>query len=346
MGKNNQTLQQTLQLIADILSFETSDALLESQLMAQTIDWDSIVTAASKHLMLPALYCRLDQKTFLKYLPEDLVLYLKELTDLNRSRNRQLLKETLEISQLFEKHHIRYTFIKGIALLSGNYYKDIGERMVGDIDILVDSANLDTAFNLLVAHGYSRFVDFNYEVKNYRHLARQISDNHLGAVELHDQLLKHGYNYLIDKENFLENAQIVDGIRIPNATDLIRNAIFAHQINDDGYFLNTLRLKGIYDILSLKANKNEKLLRELFNQKYSSTFLRLSGLFFPELHVADINNSDIYHKKLFLLKMKYPKLRQTIYKIKFLYLNVMERLKLFCFNRSYRKHILKHKMLK
>lgn len=344
--QKKQTLQQTLQLIANILSFDTSDTLLETKLMDQKTDWDSVVVVASKHLMLPALYCRLKHKKMLKHLPEDLVVYLKELTELNRSRNIQLLKEAQEISQLFERHHLNHSFIKGIALLSGNYYEDVGERMVGDIDILVDSRALDTAFELLVDHGYSRFIDFNYKVKNYRHLPRQISENHLGAVELHDQLLKHGYNDLIDKAQLLDGAQMFQNIKIPNATDLIRNSIFAHQINDNGYFMVMLKLKSAYDVLSLKTYQNEDLLRELYNEKYSSQFLGMCCVFFPELENPEKELKKSHSQSLFVMMLRFPEFARSLIKIKFVYLNIRERFQLLLSNESYRQHIFKNKMLK
>lgn len=341
-----QTLQQTLKLIADILSFNTSDELLETKLMDQTTDWESVVKVASKHLMLPALYCRLDQKKLLKHLPEDLVLYLKELTELNRSRNIQLLKEAQDISRLFQRHHLHHSFIKGIALLSGNYYNDLGERMVGDIDILVASKDLDTAFELLVDHGYSRLVGFNYKVKNHRHLPRQISETHLGAVELHDQLLKHGYNDLIDKGQFLAHAQMNQGIKTPKTSDLVRNTIFAHQINDNGYFLVMLKLKGAYDLLSLKTHQNEDLMRELYNEKYSSRFLGMCSMFFPELEDPGKDLKKSHFQRLFLMMIRFPKFASSLFKIKFVYLNVRERVQLLLYNKSYREHVFKNKMLK
>lgn len=344
MYKKNQSLKQTIQLIVDILSFERSDDDLKQQLSNTDTDWDQMVIVASKHLVLPAVYCRLQQKSLLGFLPEDLVFYLEELTQLNRERNLTLLDEIKNISELFQKNQIQYVFIKGIALLVGNYYKDIGERMIGDIDILIASKDLDEAFDLMVTEGYDQFVTFNYEVKNYRHRPRQISDMHLGAVELHDQLLKHNYNHLIDKDSFLSNLEIVDGIAIPNSEDLILNTILAHQINDRCYYYNTLKLKGVYDtfVLGLPENKTE--LKKVSKQKYGLAFINLVSVFSPSILTSLETLPSRFKKRTYQLSLNFPIFGKYLLQLKSNYMAISERIKLLVFNRSYRSHVLRNKL--
>ncbi|MEO5788567.1 nucleotidyltransferase family protein, partial [Gelidibacter sp.] len=174
----------TKQLIADILSFNDNQEALSEHLNHTFIDWDAVVIIASKHLMLPALYCRLKAKGLLPLIPNDLNIYLKEIAAINRGRNEILLKEAHEVSEIFKKENIEHVFIKGMALLAGNTFKDQAERMIGDIDILVAPNQLHKAFEILTKFGYNETVDFNYQQKNFRHLARQISKQKYGAIEL------------------------------------------------------------------------------------------------------------------------------------------------------------------
>lgn len=328
------------------MSFESSNEDLKNQLVTTDIDWDQIVTVASEHLVLPAVYCRMQQKALLGCLPDDLDHYLAELTQLNRDRNRTLMREVEQISTIFKTNSIQHVFIKGTALLVGGYFKDIGERMIGDIDILVASKDLDKAFDLLVAEGYSHFVSFNYEVKNYRHRPRQISSNHLGAVELHDQLLKHNYNHLIDKTVFLSRKDSIRDIAISNSEMLVWNTILAHQINDRCYYYNTIKLKSIYDLFVLGLPQKEVLLKELSTNKYGLRFLTLASVFCPE--IAPLKRSIInrYKKQIFLLSLTYPFLGNQAIKLKSIYIGINVRLKLLFFNKSYRDHILKNKLNK
>ncbi len=346
MTKNKQSFRETLQLIVDILSFETSDEVLMQNLANDNVNWDAIVIVASEHLVLPAVYCRLQQRSLLSYLPEDLVLYLEELTQLNRERNRTLLKEAEQISEVFKSHNINHVFIKGIALLAGNYYKDHGERMIGDIDILVASDDLDKAFDLLVIEGYSKFLPFSYQVQNYRHLPRQISEKHLGAIELHNQLLKHEYCHLINPDNFLSKKQNVNGISIPGPEQLIWNTILAQQINDRSYYYNTLRLKGLYDVLVVGLTKKPDIIGQLSKEKYSLGFLNLTSVVCPQLVVSEKTLSARIKKSFFILTLSSPKLRGIFFKLKSIYIGIKDRLKLIFFNKSYREHVIKNKVIK
>ena len=346
MGKNKQSLKQTLQLIIDILSFESSDVDLKHQLESTSIDWDAVVIVASKHLVLPAVYCRLQQKTLLDCIPKDLKLYLEKLTQLNRERNQTLIKEVHQISKLLNSNHINHVFVKGVALLAGNYFKDIGERMVGDIDILVDSEHVDKAFEVLVEDGYSEFIEFNYEVKNYRHRPRQISEECIGAVEIHDQLLTNDYNHLIDKNELLSKKEIINGIAIPNSNYLIWNTILAQQINDKSYYYNALKLKGIYDVLALGLSQEKELIKALSKNKYSLGFLSLASIFCTKLKPSKETVNTHFKKRIFLFNLKYSKFGNLIFKIKAHYIGSSERLQLIFQNKSYRKHIIKNKLIK
>ena len=324
------------------MSFENSDSDLKQHL--DTTDWDQLVTVASQHLVLPAVYCRLEQKSLLGLLPDDLVLYLEELTKLNRDRNQTLLCEIQQISQLFQLNNIQHVIIKGSALLAGNYYKDMGERMIGDIDILVASNDLDKAFNLLVRKGYNQFLSFNYKVKNYRHRPRQISDTHLGAVELHDQLLKHDFNHLIDKDAFLSNVEIVNDVIIPNSEYLIWNTVLAHQINDRCYYYNRLNLRAVYDTFVLGLPINKKLIEELFRQKYGLAYLNLVSVFCPSIWPSLQSLPSSFKKQTYQLSLGFPIYGKLLLKCKLSYIVINERINLLIFNKSYRSHVFKNKL--
>ena len=344
MFKNQQSYYQTYQLIIDILSFDKSTIDLEEHLLNSNVDWDLLVKIGSEHLVLPAIYCRLKQKKLLSFLPEELVHYLDELTQLNRERNRTLLNEAQQISKVFNSNEIHYVFIKGIALIAAKKYDDIGERMIGDIDILIATKDIQKAFDLLVVQGYNKSLSFSYEVKNFRHLPRQISENHLGAIELHNQLLKHKYNMLLDKDLVLSSKQSIDGVIIPSTEMLTRNVIYAHQINDRAFFYNNLKLKSLYDVMILGLSEDEQLIRELSNENYAKGFLQLASIFWDKIDINSNSFYGFYKKQMFIYGLKSPKFRFAISKSKSLYLGLSQRLKLLLFNKSYRTHVLKSKL--
>lgn len=334
----------TLQCITEILSFKTDAESLIPKFEAYEVCWDDVVRVSSYHLMLPALYCQLKAKKLLPYIPKDLELYLEKITAINRNRNEVLLNETLAISDLFNMAQIDHVFIKGIGLIAGNTFKDIGERMIGDIDIVVAPDQLQEAFDLLEANGYTERIAFDYEPINYRHLARQINPEKMGAVELHQEVLIHTYKHLIDKTLLLKNKQCINGINVPSAKDAIRIAILTTQINDKAHLFGYLKLKSIYDCLVLGLAHDKRLLHDLSTLKQSQSFLQLSSIFFSELKPTETNSYSRALEKYYYYRMSHPKIGKYLQKTLYMVDSVMDRLNLFLGNKSYRLHIIKNKL--
>lgn len=135
--KNNQlNYKETLFFIAKCLTISLEDKNrqeIEKQLKSKTINWEAVVKISTSHYVFPALYCNFKRADFLKYLPADLVDYMKHITDLNRDRNTQILQQAHELNILLLANNIRPIFLKGTGNLLEGLYEDIGERMVGDI---------------------------------------------------------------------------------------------------------------------------------------------------------------------------------------------------------------------
>ena len=155
------------------------------------MDWDWLVKASSQLEVMTSVYCRLKQKKLTAYLPKELNRYFESITEINRNRNQTLLQQTKEISRLLTKHKINHVFVKGIALLAMGCYKDLGERLIGDIDIIVDTAQVYKAEQLLIE---SHYIPANLSLfgkhKKHRHLPRLKHPKRLAAVEIHSRALR------------------------------------------------------------------------------------------------------------------------------------------------------------
>ena len=93
-------LAVTYQHIADILSYDSDTSKLESILSQAEFNWDAIVKEGSKHLVLPAIFCRLKSKQLLHVLPTDLLSYLKYITELNRNRNSIVITKKISVERI------------------------------------------------------------------------------------------------------------------------------------------------------------------------------------------------------------------------------------------------------
>ena len=346
MATSTPTYKITLQLIADILSCQNNSSTLRLQLHPTETNWEALVKVASRFLVLTTLYCKLKQKKLLDLLPEDLDSYLNELTDINRNRNVTLLEEIKDISTVLDAHNINHVFLKGCALLAGGFYKDLGERMIGDMDILVASDQIEKAFEIVTSQGYSKSITFNYNTKNFRHLDRQVHEDKFAAIELHKSVLNDRCAHLINTNSILSTKTIVNGVAIPNQDYLIRSIILAYQINSYGSYYNTVHLKYVYDCLVLNLDSNKTLLKKLSEERYTGKFLVLANVHFPEIEVFNNSIKMRIGRVNYMFTLNNKRLGKMLYNVKNLYQNNSERLHLMLFNTSYRKHIISNKILK
>ena len=67
-----------------------------------------------------------------------MINYLKEISNINYERNVQILKQIDFNSTFQKKNKINHVFLKGSALIISNEYQALNDRMIGDIDILVE----------------------------------------------------------------------------------------------------------------------------------------------------------------------------------------------------------------
>ncbi|MCA0132454.1 nucleotidyltransferase family protein [Winogradskyella alexanderae] len=331
-------LFKTYQLIALILSFTTDNKKLEAHIKNKTVDWDALVKIGSSHLVLPTIYCRLKERKLLDLLPDELTAYLEQLTSINRNRNLGLIEEATSISKLLMKHEIKHVFLKGIALLCSNVYRDTGERMVGDIDILVEKEQEKRAFKLIQSSGYNRTIGFDYEVKGHRHLDRLVNTKKLAAIELHNALFNLKHQDQIDIYDFFNSTHVEGGIPIPSLQFLGLHNVLSWQINDKGYYYCSISLKSIYDSLVLDINKNN-VLEERLTNKYIKSYLSLASIHFKDFDSLGFKQ-NVFKRFLYNLKFHFPILHKTLKQFQFVAISFLERIHLLVFNQSYRKHLL------
>ena len=331
----------TYQHIADILSFETSNEKLGKELNYPSFDWDSIVIEGSRHLVLPAIYCRLKSKQLLHVLPEELKNYLKEITSLNRKRNEAILNQVYSISQLLNKHKIDHVFLKGSALLVTDCFEDNAERMIADIDILITLNQLDESYILLKNNGYKPIEQtLGNNFIEHKHLPRLKPEHEICAIELHRKLFV-SYEYPQLSSLSLINEKVKSAnIFIPSQKHLLMHNILNFQINDKGALYKSISFRSAYDIISLQKDYNYD---TIWNQnKHFINYFKHASIFFKDLKSNTLADSN-YSKSFYLFKLKHIKFykfwNKTITLISLTPV-LFRRMLLFLSNKSYRKAVV------
>jgi hypothetical protein len=170
------------------------------------INWDRFVALSSNHLIQPALYLRFCKYDLLQYLPDELSNYFKLVYNLNYSRNCKILEQIDQINQLATSKNINLIYLKGAGNLLDHLYEDLGERMIGDIDILVSDEEFLAIANLLKREGYEHLYEFHEDQRAAtKHFPRLVHPTELADIEIHrlpvEVKLSKYFNFqVVDKE--------------------------------------------------------------------------------------------------------------------------------------------------
>jgi len=334
----------TYQHIADILSFEISNSQLEKTISDPSFNWDSIVKEGSKHYVIPAIYCRLKKKQLLHLLPEDLIRYLQFITSENRQRNEIILIQIHTISKLLNSQNIEHVFLKGSALLALGCFNDIAERMLGDIDLLVELDQLDKAYQLLCSNSYypskQTLGNTFFEHKHLPRLETEVSASRIAAVEIHRKLfVNYNYDELNPEFIFKEKKQQTK-ISIPSQKHLLMHNILNFQINDYGALYNSVSFRSAYDTIILQ--KEYSGIEEWYKNNIFKNYFKHTGLFFQDIKVVT-NVKPSISTYFYLFKLKHVKFYKNWNKLITLRRFIpiyFDRMWFFMSNRAYRKAII------
>jgi hypothetical protein len=253
--------KETLYFVAKCLtiSLENNNRQeIEKQLKSKSIDWDAVVKVSTSHYVFPAIYCNFKRADFLKYLPADLVTYMKHITNLNRDRNTQIIQQAQELNSLLLANNITPIFLKGTGNLLADLYEDIAERMVGDIDFIFSKEDYPKAVRVLIEFEYSAVPSLGFNTRHFRHFTRLQKENNIAAVEIHSELLLNKYinefNYnFVEKDN-----QVINGTAVLSYANKLNLSIISNQINDSGFYYKTIALRNAYDVFLLTKKTNAK----------------------------------------------------------------------------------------
>ena len=90
---------------------------IELILKKMDVDWEALVKVSTSHYVFPAIYYNFKRAGFLKYLPSDLVEYMIQITNLNRDRNMQIVRQAKKLNSLLLDNGVRPIFLKGTGNL-------------------------------------------------------------------------------------------------------------------------------------------------------------------------------------------------------------------------------------
>lgn len=247
---------------------------------------DDFIELCDRNLILPAVYLKFKKLDLLRYLPSEVSELLTNIYTLNKSRNASILEQINEINKTLEQKNILPVYLKGCAHLLDDLYSDIGERMIGDMDLLVKEEDYIEAGQLLMELGYKKQYEQIKHWTKYIHLPPLYRDDYPAAVEIHR--LPVGAKYVklfspdfgfdqIKKISNKENCFVQS-----DEHQFIQNVIHS-QRSHSGYLFKKNYLRDMYDLHLLSKDKDATLTSKIIKEK-----TRFEGYFMFMEKVLDI----------------------------------------------------------
>ena len=281
---------------------------IEIILKTTDLDWESVVKVSTAHYVFPAIYLNLNRADFLKYLPADLVDYMKHITDLNRDRNKQIISQAQDLNTLLLNNNITPIFLKGTGNLLEELYKDIAERMVGDIDFLLSKKDSSRAFEILKSDNYYTPENLINNPPDHRHFPRLVKQENIAAVEIHKEVIIEKFRGEFNCEMISEDVQIINKFSLLSFENQLSLSIISSQINDRGFELKNFSLRNAYDVFLLSKKVDTKKVISKFTKLKNplNCFLANCELVFGDLESIVYHNTKesenylkVFNKSLF-----------------------------------------------
>jgi hypothetical protein len=288
-----------------------------------TINFENLIKLVSSHLMLPALYFNINKKNCSYLFPDDFIEYIGNVFAINKARNEILLSEAKELSELLFENNIKHIFLKGTALLLSNVFEDIGERMIGDIDFIIQHKDEKKVEKVLEKNNYlSPHTDSLFRLFKPKHLPRRVNKNKTIAIEPHLELLSPKHRGVFNSKKlisaFKDEAKT---IKTPSKPFLFNHCIYALQLADKAFYYSNYSHRSIYDIYKLDCKNSltmNNIKKDIFIKHFFLTIdkfkifdipitsILLSSYFdklFIQLFKVFIQVENIYQKKLIIIQL-------------------------------------------
>lgn len=253
---------RNLYFIGQCLSLDEHPSFREviiEQFSNPDYDWNDFTWTCSNHLIIPTIYLKFKTYDLRSFLPEQIAQHIKEIYEINSNRNEQILLQMKEITVALNSGGISPVFLKGTGNLIDRLYSDLGERIIGDIDILVPKADYLKAVELVREIGYLNHWEEPRNPEKMVHYPRLYKYNVPADLEVHRIPTENKDLKYLNSELIYGNMQEIaefPGCFIPSIEHRIIHNFVHSQLTNSGHRLGVVTLRDIYDLYLLSKRAN------------------------------------------------------------------------------------------
>jgi putative nucleotidyltransferase-like protein len=208
-----------------------------------------VISLADRHLLLPALWKSLCRKDLIHALEPSVRDFLNEIHSMNVGRNSRIRSQAIEIVHALSNAGIASVLLKGAAFLFESAPKDLGERMMLDLDVLVPESDLAHSITLLSNLGYVP-VGNQKLVHHHPPLVRQ---GDIATVEIHWHICEDPK--LLPAEDVFSERMILNAgsscLCIPSPMHRVIHNLFHAAVQDGEFVGGVISLKALYDLIRI-----------------------------------------------------------------------------------------------
>ncbi|MBT3209660.1 MAG: nucleotidyltransferase family protein [Bacteroidetes bacterium] len=166
------------------------------------LNWKLIAKKSTENGISQLLF----KKQKLIDLPIEIAEYFKKQYYATLAKNTLIYNKLDEIISEFRKEDIELVLLKG-CLLAETVYNDIGQRPMGDFDILIEKKNLEKSYIILTKLGYKKLHNKNEFIEKLQLTYNYGYVKDMQLLELHWDLLPPHCIHSINIDDFFSTKQ-------------------------------------------------------------------------------------------------------------------------------------------
>lgn len=252
------------------LSLDAAPELCEpvyNALSSRKISCQALIRFCDRQMVLPSVYRKLKRHGLTELFPAELRDHLEDVYLLNRERNLAILRQVNDLNAILAGGGIHPVYLKGTAHLLDGLYEDAGERLIGDIDFLVEEGSYLEAAGLLMRSGYKNPLQVYWEVSALKHFYPLHHDDMPSTVDIHRTPVEVRHSCDLSADMIFVRMKEIRGLEncfVPCDEHKIIHNFIHDQLSDRGWRFRTVSLRSAYDLHLLSGRvKPETLLSQI-----------------------------------------------------------------------------------